>query len=106
MNGLYNYTIENSIRIEFWYDHENYLVALLEISNTDDVKIEVCADLGNMSALDMRELWTKLKFSILPTNFMEDIRASVLVHLQNAGRADLVAVCLDSATPRMEAMRL
>lgn len=104
--GLYNYTIDDSIRIEFYYDRMSYLVAYLYIKNTDDVKVEIYANLADMSAPEMCEIWKKLKIDVLPPNFMEDIRVSVLVHLQDVNRADLVAVCLDSAAPSGETMRL
>lgn len=94
-------TTANDIRIEFYRDIYSYLTAYVEITVNDAVNIEIYADLEELTAAEMRELWTKLKIGILPPNFMEHIRASVLAHLQNVGRVDLVSVCLDSA-PNME----
>lgn len=94
-------TTGNDIRIEFYRDIYSYLIAYVEITVNDAVNIEIYADLEELTATEMRELWAKLKIGILPPNFMEHVRASVLAHLQNVGRVDLVSVCLDSA-PNME----
>lgn len=99
-------TTGNDIRIEFYCDIYSYLVAYVEITDNDAVNIEVYADLEELTAAEMRELWNKLKIGILPPNFMEHIRASVLAHLQNVDRVDLVAVCLDSVAPMEDKKRL
>ena len=63
--------------------------------------IEIYADLEELTVPEMRKVWNKLKIGFLPPNFMEHVRASVLAHLQNVDRVDLVAVCLDN-TQHME----
>ena len=99
-------TIGNDIRIEFYRDIYSYLVAYVEITVNDAANIEIYADLEELTVSEMRKLWNKLKIGILPPNFMEHIRASVLVHLQNVDRVDLVAVCLDSFDPMEDKKRL
>lgn len=99
-------TTENDIRIEFYRDIYSYLVAYVEITVNGAVNIEIYADLEELTAAEMRDLWAKLKIEILPSNFMERIRTSVLVHLQNVGRVDLVAVCLDNAAHMEDKKRL
>lgn len=93
-------TVDNYFRVEFYNDFTSYLVAIVEVDSTT-CDIEICADLEELTVDEMRKLWHKLKIGFLPPNFMENIRASVLVHLQNVDRVDLVSVCLDSA-PNME----
>lgn len=68
--------------------------------------IEIYADLEELTVDEMRKVWNNLKIGFFPPNFMEHIRASVLAHLQNVDRVDLVSVCLDTAAPSGEAMRL
>lgn len=102
---LSSVTIDNYFRVEFYNDFTSYLVAMIEIDDTM-CDIEVYADLEELTVDEMRKVWNKLKIGIFPSNFMEHIRASVLAHLQNVGRVDLVSVCLDSAAPSEEAMRL
>ena len=96
----------NDIRIEFYSNPYSFLFAYVEITVNDAVNIEIYADLSELTTAEMRELWAKLKIGILPPNFMEDIRASVLAHLQNVGRVDLVSVCLDSAPNTEDKKRL
>lgn len=100
------FATDNDIRIEFYRDVYSYLVAYVEITDNDAVNIEIYADLEELTAAEMRDLWTKLKIGFLPSNFMEHIRASVLAHLQNVGRVDLVSVCLDSVDPMEDKKRL
>lgn len=100
------FTTGNDIRIEFYRDVYSYLVAYVEISVNDAVDIEIYADLEELTVTEMRDLWEKLKIGILPPNFMEHIRVSVLAHLQNIGRVDLVSVCLDSTDPMEDKKRL
>lgn len=100
------FTTGNDIRIEFYRDVYSYLVAYVEISVNDAVNIEIYADLEELTVTEMRDLWEKLKIGILPPNFMEHIRVSVLAHLQNIGRVDLVSVCLDSTDPMEDKKRL
>lgn len=55
----------------------------------------------------MRDLWGELKKPyISPPAIMEQIRADVLKHLQDVGRVDLVAICLDNASYGGVTMRL
>lgn len=102
---LSSVTVDNYFRIEFYNDFSSYLVAMVEVDGTT-CDIEIYADLEMLSVDEMRKVWNKLKIGILPPNFMEHIRASVLAHLQNVDRVDLVSICLDSAAPSGEAMRL
>lgn len=93
-------TIDNYFRLEFYNDFSSYLIVIVEVEGTM-CDTEIYADLEELTVSEMRKLWNKLKIDILPSNFMERIRASVLAHLQNVDRVDLVAVCLDS-TPHTE----
>jgi hypothetical protein len=71
------------------------------------VKISTWADFEDMTAAEMRDLWNKLKKPyISPPEIMEQIRTDVITHLNDIGRVDLVSVCLDSAAPSGEGMRL
>lgn len=98
-------TVDNYFRVEFYNDFALYLIAIVMIDG-EACDIKVYADLEELSVGEMRKVWNKLNISILPSNFMEHIRASVLAHLQNVGRVDLVAVCLDSADPMEDKKRL
>lgn len=102
---LSSVTVDNYLRVEFYNDFTSYLIAMIEVDGTT-CDIEIFADLEELAAPEMRKLWNKLKIGFLPPNFMENIRASVLAHLQNVDRVDLVAVCLDNAAPNGGAMRL
>ena len=102
---LSSVTVDNYFRVEFYNDFSSYLVAMVMVDGTT-CDVEIYADLEELTVDEMRKLWNKLKIGFLPPNFMEHIRASVLAHLQNVDRVDLVAVCLDSAAPSGEAMRL
>ena len=98
-------TIDNYFRVEFYNDFSSYLIAIVEVDGTE-CDIEIYADLEELTVPEMKKLWNKLKTDILPPNFMEQIRVSVLAHLQNVDRVDLVAVCLDSAPPMEDKKRL
>lgn len=98
-------TIDNYFRVEFYNDFSSYLIAIIEVDGTA-CDIEIYADLEELTVTEMRKLWNKLKIGFLPPNFMEHVRVSVLDHLQNVDRVDLVSVCLDSAASSGEAMRL
>ena len=98
-------TIDNYFRLEFYNDFSSYLIAIVEVEGTM-CDTEIYADLEELTVTEMRKLWNKLKIDILPPNFMEHIRASVLTHLQNVDRVDLVAVCLDSVDPMEDKKRL
>ena len=102
---LSSVTVDNYFRVEFYNDFSSYLVAMVMVDGTT-CEIEIYADLEGLTVDEMRKLWNKLKIGFLPPNFMEHIRASVLAHLQNVDRVDLVAVCLDSVAPSEGAMRL
>lgn len=69
--------------------------------------INTYADLEDLSAAEMRDLWRELKKTyISPPVIMERIREDVITHLRHAHRVDLVAVCLDSTTYGEAALRL
>lgn len=98
-------TVDDYFRIDFYNDFSSYLVVFVKVDD-GECDIKIYADLEELTVAEMRKLWNKLKIGILPRNFMEHIRASVLAHLQNVDRVDLVAVCLDSATYGEVALRL
>lgn len=102
---LSSVTVDNYFRVEFYNDFSSYLVAMVEADGTT-CDVEIYADLEELTVDEMRKLWNKLKIGFLPPNFMEHIRASVLTHLQNVGRVDLVSVCLDSTDPMEDKKRL
>lgn len=102
---LSSVTVDNYFRVEFYNDFSSYLVAMVEVDGTT-CDVEIYADLEELTVDEMRKLWNKLKIGFLPPNFMEDIRASVLTHLQKVDRVDLVSICLDNATYGEVAMRL
>lgn len=103
---LRSLTTGNRIRVEFYNDMFSYLIAFVYVDTTDIVNIEIYKDLKELTVSEMRELWAKLKIGILPSNFMEEVRVNVLTHLQKVDRVDLVAVCLDSADPMEDKIRL
>lgn len=76
-------------------------------SLSGSVKIKTHADLEDFTVSEMRDLWGELKKPyISPHAIMEQIRADVLKHLQDVGRVDLVAICLDNASYGGVTMRL
>ena len=96
------YSYDANIRIEFC----PYRLVVLVYIGRDTITFKTYADLYDLTADDMRDLWQKLKIPLLRSNIMSDIRTNILVHLQNIGRVDLVAVCLDSAPPMEDKKRL
>ena len=83
------------------------LTSIIYPYKNDMVKIRTWADFEDMTAAEMRDLWSELqKPYISPPEIIERIRADVIECLQSDDRVDLVAVCLDSADPMEDKKRL